>query len=67
MDHREVDARWHMIVDKITRLEKVGELTEQERQLYEVYREACERGRIPWEDVYALDDGLTHALKLRKL
>ena len=67
MDYRQADAIWNKIVEKFTKLEDVKELTEQEEQLYEVYRETCERGRIEWEDMYALDDGVSHALKLRKL
>lgn len=67
MDYKEVDAIWNKIVEKFKELEKVDAVTEHERQLYEVYREACERGRIKWEVMYKLDDGLTQALKLRNL
>lgn len=67
MDYRQADAIWNKIVDKFTKLEDVKELTEQEEQLYEVYRETCERGRIEWEDMYNLRDDLSHVLFLRNL
>lgn len=67
MDYREADAIWNGIVDKFTLLEDVDELTKQEERLYKVYREACERGRIDWEDMYKLRDDLNYALKLRNL
>ena len=67
MDYRQADAIWNGIVGMFTRLERVDELTEEEEQLYEVYREACERGRIEWEDMYKLRDDVSHALFLRNL
>ena len=56
MDYREADAIWNEIVDKVRQLDPTDEL-------YKVYKEACDNGRIEWEEMYKLRD----ALKSRNL
>lgn len=67
MDYRQADAIWNGIVDKITQLDHIDELTKREERLYEVYKEACEVGKIEGHEMFKLRDELNHVLKLRGL
>jgi len=68
MDYREADAIWESIVVDIKKLDHIdGKLTEKEKRLYKIYKEACEVGQIEGHEMFKLRGELNHVLKLRNL